>query len=110
MQDHRNGHLGSQAKNHLLLESEESILINWIYSLDRRGFPPYIIDVRRMAQTLANQRGSKPKKRVGKLWVYRFLKQHPQLDACLARSYDAQQAKNEDPKVIWEWFQLVQQT
>ena len=63
-----------------------------------------------MAQTLADQRGSKSKKRVGKLWVYRFLKQHPQLDAHLARSYDAQRAKNEDPKVIHEWFQLVQQT
>src|SRR5437763_17069087 len=76
MQDRRNGRLpklGSRAKNRLLLESEESVLINWIYSLERRGFPPYIIDVRRMAQTLADQRGSKSKKRVGKLWVYRFL-------------------------------------
>jgi hypothetical protein len=113
LQDRRKGRLpklGSRAKNRLLLESEESTLISWIYSMERRGFPPYIIDVRRMAQTLIDKRGSEPGKPVGKQWVYKFLKQHPQLDTRLARSYDAQRAKNEDPKIINKWFQLVQQT
>lgn len=54
-----------------------------------------------MAQTLINRRGSTlSPKPIGKRWVYRFLKQHPQPDTRLARNYDAQQAKNEDPKII----------
>src|SRR2546423_11827095 len=92
--------LGSRAKNHLLLESEESVLINWIYSLEHCSFLLYIIDVQQIAQILVDQYRSIPKKYIGKLWVYRFVKQHPQLDACLARSYNTQQAKNKDPKVI----------
>jgi Tc5 transposase DNA-binding domain len=76
--------------------------------MERRGFPPYIIDVRRMAQTLIDQRGSEPPaKPIGKHWIYRFLRQHPQLNTHLARSYNAQRAKNEDPKIISEWFQRV---
>src|SRR5579862_249391 len=43
--------LGSRSKTRLLLECEESVLISWIQSIERRGFPLYIIDVRRMAQT-----------------------------------------------------------
>jgi hypothetical protein len=101
--------LGSRCKSRLLSESEEAVLISWIRSMERRGFPPFIIDVRRMAQSLIHSRGSKPPKRVGKQWIYKFLKQHPQLDARLARSYDSQRAKNEDPKIINEWFERVQQ-
>ncbi len=101
--------LGSRSKFRLLLESEESVLISWIRSMERRGFPPYIIDVRRMAQSLIDSRGSKSPKPIGKKWIYKFLKQHPQLDARLARSYDSQRAKNEDPKIINQWFQRVRQ-
>jgi hypothetical protein len=101
----------SRIKNRLLLRSEEAVLISWIYSMERRGFPPFLIDVRRMAQRLLDQRGSKKPKTVGKNWVSsKFLKQHPELDSRLARSYDMQRAKNEDPKIISEWFRRVQQT
>ena len=47
---------------------------------------------------------------IGKNWIYKFLTQHPQLDTRLARSYDSQRAKNEDPKIISEWFKLVERT
>ena len=58
--------LGSRSKFRLLFESEESALISWMHSMERRGFPPFLIDVRRMAQTLLDQRGSKSPKTVGK--------------------------------------------
>jgi hypothetical protein len=77
--------------------------------MEQRGFPPYIIDVRRMAQTLIDRRGSTPSsKPIGKNWIHRFLNHHPELDEHLARNCDAQRAKNEDPKIINEWFQRVQ--
>jgi hypothetical protein len=101
---------GSKAKNRKLLQCEEEVLVKWIYSMERRGFPPHIIDVRRMAQTLLAQRGSNASTTVGKHWVYKFLRQHPDLDARLARMRDSQRAKNEDPKIINEWFQRVQKT
>ncbi len=77
--------------------------------MERRGFPPFVIDVRRMAQSLIDGRGTNSPKPIGKHWIYRFLKHHPQLDARLARSYDAQRAKNEDPTIIVEWFERVKQ-
>ncbi|KAF7573312.1 hypothetical protein PtrM4_082170 [Pyrenophora tritici-repentis] len=39
---------------------EEQSLVQWILDLDRRGFPPHIIDVRRMADTLLAARGQDP--------------------------------------------------
>src|SRR5580700_9185545 len=48
--------LGSKSITRLLQEYEESLLISWIYSIERRGFLLYIIDVRRMAQILIDQR------------------------------------------------------
>lgn len=100
--------LGSRSKFRLLLESEEAALIIWIHSMEKRGFPPFLIDVQRMAQTLLSQRPTN--KTIGKNWVYKFIQQHPELDTRLARSYDAQRAKNEDPKTLAEWFQRFQST
>src|SRR5436190_8441116 len=87
--------LGSRAKNRKLLECEEEALIKWIHNMARRGFPPHIIDVRRMAQTLLTRRGSDASNTsIGKHWVYKFIRQHPDLDARLSRNIDSQQAKN----------------
>jgi hypothetical protein len=96
--------LGSRAKNRKLLECKEETLIKWIYNIEQRGFPPYIIDVRRMAQTLLTRRGSDASATLGKHWVYKFIRQHPDLDARLSRNIDSQQAKNKDPKIISKWF------
>ena len=45
---------------------------------------------------------------VGKLWAHNFVKRQPELDIRWTRRYDYQRAKCEDPKVIGEWFTLVQ--
>jgi len=41
----RQPRLGSRSKSRKLLEWEEELLIKWIYNMERRGFPPHIIDV-----------------------------------------------------------------
>jgi hypothetical protein len=77
----------------------------------RRGFPAYIIDVKRMATQLIIHRGSStPPPEIGKLWVYRFLKRHPLVKACLTRKRDLQRARQEDPRVVRPWFDLIQRT
>ena len=45
---------------------------------------------------------------VGKLWAHNFVKRQPELRTRYTRRYDYQRAKCEDPKVIGEWFALVQ--
>ena len=35
----------SNSKKRKLYPTEEQALVDWILALDRRGFPPYIIDV-----------------------------------------------------------------
>jgi hypothetical protein len=58
---------GSRAKNSLLLQIEEDELVRWILDMDQRGFPPYIIDVKRLAERLIQYRGgSQPLLEIGK--------------------------------------------
>lgn len=60
--------------NRKLRPVEEQSLVQWILDLDRRGFPPQIIDVRRMADALLSARGQNPPPLpVGKNWVTRFV-------------------------------------
>ncbi|EAQ83007.1 hypothetical protein CHGG_10825 [Chaetomium globosum CBS 148.51] len=60
-----------------------------------------------MANHLLRERDAPP---VGKLWAHNFVKRQPQLRTRRTRRYDYQRAKCEDPKVIGEWFTLVQNT
>ncbi|KAK1913855.1 hypothetical protein P3342_007100 [Pyrenophora teres f. teres] len=46
--------------NRKLSATEEQSLVDWILDLARRGFPPQVIDVRRMADTLLAARGQDP--------------------------------------------------
>ena len=46
--------------NRKLSAVEEQSLVQWILNLNRRGFPPYIIDVRRIADALLAARGQNP--------------------------------------------------
>jgi hypothetical protein len=50
---------GSIASNRLLTPTEEAYLIQWILSMDRRGFSPTVSTVRDMASLLASQHGKK---------------------------------------------------
>ena len=58
-----------------------------------------------MANHLRRERGMPP---VGKRWAHNFVQRKPTINTRRSRRYDYQRAKCEDPKVIGEWFALVQ--
>ena len=90
---------------------EEQSLVQWILELDRRGFPPHIIDVRRMADTLLAARGQNPPPPpIGKCWVPRFIQSQPELQTKWSRRFHSQRAQCEDPVAITAWFKLVEET
>ncbi|EFQ84978.1 hypothetical protein PTT_20237 [Pyrenophora teres f. teres 0-1] len=66
--------------NRKLSATEEQSLVDWILDLARRGFPPQVIDVRRMADTLLAARGQDPPPPpIGKNWVSRFVNSQSKL-------------------------------
>ena len=91
--------------------SEEQALIQWILELNQRGFPPHIIDVRRMADTLLAARGQNPPPQpVGQNWARRFINTQPELQMKWNRKFHSQRAKCEDPVIINAWFKRVEET
>ena len=55
---------------HALTEIEEEVVVQYILSLDLRGFPPLIGDVAAIANNILTSRGTC---HVGKQWPYRFI-------------------------------------
>ncbi|KAH8623156.1 hypothetical protein IG631_22313 [Alternaria alternata] len=97
--------------NRKLSTTEEQSLVQWILDLNRRGFPPYIIDVRRMADALLAARGQDPPPPpVGKNWVSRFVNSQSELQTKWNRKVYSQRALCEDPVAISAWFNLVEET
>jgi len=47
---------------------------------------------------------------IGPNWVTRFIKQHSDLASKYNRKYDYQRAQCEDPEIVRNWFNLVQNT
>lgn len=78
--------------------------------MNSRGAAPRPSTVREMADLLLATRGSTPPPSVGQNWVTKFVKRHPLLSSRFSKRYDYQRAKCEDPKIISEWFSLVQKT
>jgi hypothetical protein len=93
-----------------LTEIEEESLKKWILSMDSRGAAPRPSTVREMANLLLTARGSTPPLSVGQNWVTKYVKRHPDLSSRFSKSYNFKRAKCEDPKIISEWFSLVQKT
>jgi hypothetical protein len=80
---------------------EEQSLVEWILDLDRCGFPPNIIDVRRMADVLlANCGQDPPPLPVGKCWVNRFIRRQSELQTKWNRKFHSQRVRCEDPVTI----------
>ncbi|KAJ3453223.1 hypothetical protein MRS44_018878 [Fusarium solani] len=88
-----------------LTELEEDAIVQYILELCERSFPPRLRDVKDMANQLLRARDASG---VGKNWASSFVRRRPELRTRFSRKYDYQRAKCEDPKVIGEWFTLVQ--
>ena len=99
-----------RANSFKLTEIEENSLKKWVISMDIRGAAPRPSMVQEMANLLLETRGTTPIQTVGVNWVTKFVKRHPELDIRFSRRYDYKRAKCEDPKIIKEWFNLVQKT
>ncbi|ODM21664.1 hypothetical protein SI65_02508 [Aspergillus cristatus] len=63
-----------------------------------------------MANILLSKRGSANIQTVGVNWVYNFIQRQDELKTKYSQRYNHQRAKNEDPKIIQEWFDRVQIT
>ena len=81
-----------------LTKAEETILKQWILSMDDRGMGPTIDYTRCMANLLLEQRGGQP---VGLNWVRRYVSRHSALTARYSRRYDYKRALCEDPEAIY---------
>ena len=100
----------TRPNSHKLTQIEEKSLKTWILSIDARGAAPRPSMVREMANLLLKKRGSTLIYTVGEKWVYNYTHRHLELKSRFSRRYDYQRAKQEDPKVIQEWFNRVQAT
>ena len=96
--------------NRKLTQTEETVLIEWILSLDTRGVPPTQALVQQMAELLLAERvqnASIEQTTLGQRGVYRFITRHPEIKSRYSRKYDYKRTKCKDPKVMWVWFRLV---
>jgi hypothetical protein len=96
-----------------LTKTEESTLVEWILSMDRRGLAPTYDIVRQMANLLLQKRSqtqATPPLTIGQNWVYNLVKRHKALKCQYNRKYDYQRAKCEGPTIIRPWFELVRNT
>ena len=83
------------------------MIVNYILDLDSRGFAPTYAAVRDMADKLLAARGAG---QVGQKWPANFVKRTDSLKTRFNRAYDRQRALCEDPILIRDWFELVEQT
>ncbi|KAG2000791.1 hypothetical protein GB937_010830 [Aspergillus fischeri] len=95
--------LNIPANSQKLTVLEEASLKKWILDMDERGLPPTQDMVRTMANLLLSHKGEPEA-------VSHFIKRHDEIISKYTRKYDYQRAKCEDPKIIKQWFDLVQNT
>jgi hypothetical protein len=108
LQDRINGigyKVETRANGHKLSQNDEESLVKWILDLDKRGLPPRPSMVRDMANILLSQHQDQ---QVSEKWVYRLIQRRSELKSRFSRRYNYERAKCEDPKIIREYFDRVQ--
>ena len=96
-----------RANGHKLTQTEEQVLLEWILSMDERGYPLKVHAVGDAAKLLLQQRVGLPSASIRKNWARNFINRQPQIKSKYTRTYDHQRAQCEDPLQIQAWFRLV---
>ncbi|RJE26016.1 hypothetical protein PHISCL_01618 [Aspergillus sclerotialis] len=99
----------ARASGHKLTTIEEESLVKRLLDADKRGFsirPEYL---RGMAQILLRERSQDPTAVLGVNWASSFIKRRPELRTRYNRRITYQRAKQEDPKVLKQWFETVRE-
>jgi hypothetical protein len=99
----------SRANGHKLTATEEEALLQWVISMDERGYSPRIAAIREAARILLVQRLG-PSASIGINWARNYVQRQPALRSRWTRKYDYQRAQCEDPAIIEAWFRLVYNT
>jgi hypothetical protein len=100
----------TRANGHKLTVFEEEVLAKRLLDADKRGFSIRPEFLRGMAQILLSMRTRDASSTIGVNWAYNFVKRHPELRTRYNRRITYQRAKQEDPKIIKQWFEVVQAT
>jgi hypothetical protein len=95
------------SSNQKMMEFEEEALIKHLLDADKRGFAVRPEFLREMAQILLRKRTQDPTAFLGINWASTFIKRHPEVKTRFNRRIAYQRAKQEDPKIIREWFTMV---
>ena len=78
-----------KSKNQLaLLAEEEKVLIEWIFQLHRLGVPARPSRVRGMAEHIRRTRTGADVPPLGKNWVTKFTKRHPEIKSVIGARLD----------------------
>lgn len=97
----------TRANGHKLTAIEEESLVKQLLDADKRGFSIRPEFLRGMAQILLHERTQDPTAVLGVNWAYSFTKRRPEIRSRYNRRITYQRAKQEDPKVIRQWFETV---
>ena len=87
-----------------LTPPEEKAIVKWCFTQDDIGFPPRLDMVKDMAIHLESKRTTKPSLPLGKNWISRFLRRHPDLALKLSTRLERQRAYANDPVVLRDCF------
>lgn len=84
-----------------LSKNQESNLVSWILRQESLGYAPSHSQIRGCVEALLRQQGSEQK--LGRNWVAKFVKRHPELGLKTGRRQEANRFDSFTPKAV-HWF------
>jgi len=84
-----------------LTSEQEKCLVEWIKELEAQGKAPSHTMVREMACKIIDS------ETLGKHWVERFLKRHPEITSCIGVPLESSRASNSTHNIVAEHFRRV---
>ena len=90
----------------LLSSTQEDILVKWALFQDDMGIPPRQELLKEKAEAILHL--NNPDVRIGKRWVDRFMKCHPELQSRFSQRLDCQRAAAGNPKLMERHFSIFQ--